>query len=357
MSKKKYSGFLGDLSEDQKIVLQEFQEAISKDLKKPQDKLEQDKQDVMCLRYCRASRFNLEKSISFWENEKIWRAEAHPENVKLKDIYQEVKSNKAYYSGFDKKGRPVLIVHAGRHKPSESPKIIEMLYWISERAQKHFKHPIDNSFIVIDVKDFGWSNFDKESFKQMANIMMKYYVERLGMLYFVNASWITKLIWGIAKVWIDEDTKAKGVIFLKTFQNILILNTFQKYGGGKFRGPNWDKILEEEEEEEEEEKGRKRKEKKEREKRKKREKKREKEKKKEREMKGGKGKGKGWENEKEKEKKRKKKKEKKKVNEEKKDRKNEKEREKKKEREIEKKKKKIPQKKMKKKKKKNTVLK
>ncbi|KAJ3434007.1 hypothetical protein M0812_20065 [Anaeramoeba flamelloides] len=347
MSKKKYSGFLGDLSEDQKIVLQEFQEAISKDLKKPQDKLEKDKQDVVCLRYCRASRFNLEKSISFWENEKIWRAEAQPENVKLKDIYQEVKSNKAYYSGFDKKGRPVLIVHAGRHKPSESPKIIEMLYWISERAQKHFKHPIDNSFIVIDVKDFGWSNFDKESFKQMANIMMKYYVERLGMLYFVNASWITKLIWGIAKVWIDEDTKAKinfkGGDFFEDISEYIDIKYIPKIWGGKFRGPNWDKILKEEEEEEEEEKGRKRKEKKEREKRKKREKKREKKKKKEREMKGGKGKG--SENEKEKEKKRKKKKEKKKVNEEKKDRKNEKEREKKKEREIEKKKKKFLKKK------------
>ncbi|KAJ6232893.1 hypothetical protein M0813_04420 [Anaeramoeba flamelloides] len=257
MSKKKHSGFLGDLSQKQTIVLQDFQEAIWKDLPTPTNKREREEQDVVCLRYCRASRFNLEKSINFWENEKIWRAKTHPENVKLKDIYQEVKSNKAYYSGFDKKGRPVLIVHGGRHKPSESPKIIETLYWFLERCTKLMKHPIDNNFVIIDVKDFGWSNFDKDSMKQMAGILMNYYVERLGMLYFVNASWLTKVIWGIGKVWIDEDTKAKitfkGGDFFEDISKYIDTKYIPKMWGGKYQGPFWDELLEEEKEAEENE--------------------------------------------------------------------------------------------------------
>ncbi|KAJ6246589.1 cral-trio domain-containing protein [Anaeramoeba flamelloides] len=255
MSKKKYTGFLGDLSESQAKFLQKFKESIKDDLVKPTNKLERDKQDVNCLRYCRASRFNLEKTMEFWENEKTWRAETKPHKLKIPDFVEEVKLNKMYISGEDKTGRPVLIIHAGKFMPSKTTQPIEHLIWVIERTIKSMEHPVDNNFVILDVKDFGWSNFDKVTMKKMSQIMMNYYVERLGKLFFVNASFLTKMIWGVAKVWIDKDTKAKITFEGGNFYNTLIKYVDPKFIpkklGGEYEVPNWKKLLKEEEMEDE----------------------------------------------------------------------------------------------------------
>ncbi|KAJ3436864.1 cral-trio domain-containing protein [Anaeramoeba flamelloides] len=255
MSKKKYTGFLGDLSESQSKFLQKFKKTIKGDLVKPTNKLERDKQDVNCLRYCRASRFNFEKTMEYWENEKTWRAETKIEKLKIPNFIEEVKLNKMYVSGKDKKGSPVLIVHACKFMPSKTNEPIEHLIWVTEKAIKCMEHPVDNCFVILDVKDFGWSNFDKVTMKKIAQIMMNYYVERLGKLFFVNASFLTKMIWGVAKVWIDKDTKAKitfeGKKFYKTLTKYVDPKFIPKSLGGEYEVPNWKSLLKEEELEEE----------------------------------------------------------------------------------------------------------
>jgi hypothetical protein len=47
-------------------------------------------------------------------------------------------------------------------------------------------------------------------------ISQDYYPEMLHKMFIINAPWVFRSIWGIAKAWVDEDTKTKIIMSKKT---------------------------------------------------------------------------------------------------------------------------------------------
>lgn len=51
---------------------------------------------------------------------KDWRIEAKPDKIDEKSIENELKGCKSFMHGFDRQGRPCMVVKANRHFPDKS---------------------------------------------------------------------------------------------------------------------------------------------------------------------------------------------------------------------------------------------
>ncbi|KAJ5068150.1 phosphatidylinositol transfer protein csr1-related [Anaeramoeba ignava] len=103
------------------------------------------------------------------------------------------------------------------------------------------EYPIENVTIIFNVKNMGWSNFDYSGSKEGAFILMNYYVERLGKLFFINMGWIFSTLYKIGKSWIDPETQTKFFFlksnFLDTLKQYIDEDSIPKSLGGKFPDP------------------------------------------------------------------------------------------------------------------------
>ncbi|KAJ5070039.1 hypothetical protein M0811_11243 [Anaeramoeba ignava] len=211
---KKYKprpGFLGNLNEKQEEALKQLRKKVEDVLPVFQGDYKEQETDSYLLRYLRGAQFDLEKAEIFIRNEIKWRAEKKPELITKESVLEEFKTMKFYNSGVDKEGRPVLIVEVARHKKNRttSEEMINLMIYVTENAISKMEYPIENVTIIFNVKNMGWSNFDYSGSKEGAFILMNYYVERLGKLFFINMGWIFSTLYKIGKSWIDPETQTK----------------------------------------------------------------------------------------------------------------------------------------------------
>lgn len=60
------------------------------------------------------------KALSMWSGWLDWKLEYHPESITERDIENELRSGKAFLHGFDKEGRPCVVVKNCRHIPEKT---------------------------------------------------------------------------------------------------------------------------------------------------------------------------------------------------------------------------------------------
>lgn len=79
----------------------------------------QDVDDLMLRRFLRARDLDVEKASAMFLKYLKWRREFVPNGfISPSEIPNNLAHNKLFMQGYDKTGRPIVVVFAARHKPT-----------------------------------------------------------------------------------------------------------------------------------------------------------------------------------------------------------------------------------------------
>ncbi|GMN50320.1 hypothetical protein TIFTF001_019480 [Ficus carica] len=131
------------------------------------------------LRFLRARKFDIDKTIHMWEEMLKWREEYGVDSIVKDFVYDEYEEVQRFYPhgyhGVDKGGRPVYIERLGKIEPSKLMSVTTVDRFLkyhvqgfekvftdrfpacSVAAQRH----IDSSTTILDVQGLNWVSFGK----------------------------------------------------------------------------------------------------------------------------------------------------------------------------------------------------
>ncbi|CAM9478645.1 unnamed protein product [Laminaria digitata] len=207
--------------------------------------------DDACLaRYLRARSGDVAKAAAMLSATLEWRREFGLPQV-LKDevnvIAKENSTGKVYVSGFDRQGRPVLVMRPREENTQDHDGNIKHIVYQMERARailQRLSGGYGKVCIMIDYVGFSVRNASpmKTNMKTL-RILQNHYPETLGVAYFVSPPFVFRSFWKVIYPFIDGDTKdkfcfvpgnAKGDAAQKEFSKNFDLDQLEEAFGGTY---------------------------------------------------------------------------------------------------------------------------
>ncbi|KAL5363309.1 CRAL-TRIO domain-containing protein [Aspergillus floccosus] len=189
----------------------------------------QDHPDALLLRFIRARKWDISKSLAMMLEALVWRVKeqhvdekvvANSELQALKESQNKSKAQEAkaadtflaqmrmgkcYVRGTDRAGRPIGIVKARLHNPkAQSEEVIKRyILHVIESTRLLLVPPVESVNIIFDMTGFSLSNMEYAPVKFLIDCFQANYPESLGVMLIHNAPWVFSGIWKIIKGWMD----------------------------------------------------------------------------------------------------------------------------------------------------------
>lgn len=156
----------------------------------------------MILWFLKDRMFSVEDSVAKLTKAIKWRQEFGVSELSEESVKSVAETGKAYVHDFlDVNGRPVLIVVACKHFPEMQDPIEneKLCVYLTEKALSRLPAGKEEILGIFDLRGFGTSNADLRFLTFLFDIYYYYYPKRLSQVLFVDAPFIFKPIWQMAK--------------------------------------------------------------------------------------------------------------------------------------------------------------
>ena len=236
----KASGFYDQLNQTQFDALQKWKSTLLSENVLPNfDNYD----DLFLLRFLRARKFDLEKTMEMFKKFLKWRIDMKVEEInqsyELENLIQIKKLYPHGYHRTDKIGRPVYIELYDKTDVKELFKITTddkmIKYYIKqyERQIKYIfpacsavvKRPVEQSCTILDANGIGITSLFgpiKGFIKLASDIGQDYYPEMLGKMTIVNVGFLFRAVWSLVKGFIDPKTQSKINLLKSTYKDDLL---------------------------------------------------------------------------------------------------------------------------------------
>ena len=251
----KASGFYDQLNQTQFDALQKWKSTLLSENVLPNfDNYD----DLFLLRFLRARKFDLEKTMEMFKKFLKWRIDMKVEEInqsyELENLIQIKKLYPHGYHRTDKIGRPIYIELYDKTDVNELFKITTddkmIKYYIKqyERQIKYIfpacsavvKRPVEQSCTILDANGIGITSLFgpiKGFIKLASDIGQDYYPEMLGKMTIVNVGFLFRAVWSLVKGFIDPKTQSKINLLKSTYKDDLLKlvdeENLPKFFGGK----------------------------------------------------------------------------------------------------------------------------
>lgn len=187
--------------------------------------------DTPLLRYIEAKKHNIGKALNMCFKTLNWRFHDHQlETYLFKGDYGYYNSNpklinafalnQAYLRGFDREGRPLVVIDVGKHfrldcSDQEFERFICIIIeWTRLRLRE--SEGVNKGSILFDMSNFSMRNIDFHAVRFLGKAFEANYPEYLGAVLIHNAPWVFNSAWKIIKNILDPTVVAKIHFTYKT---------------------------------------------------------------------------------------------------------------------------------------------
>ena len=239
-SDPKASGFYDQLNQTQFDALQKWKDEL-----KEQNIIQNFEifDDLFLLRFLRARKFDLEKTMLMFKKYLQWKIDMKVEEINQSyEMENLIEIKKLYPHGYhrtDKIGRPIYIELYdktdvnGLFKITTEEKMVKYYIKQYERQIKYIfpacsavvKKPVEQSCTILDANGIGVLSLAgpiKGFVKLASDIGQDYYPEMLGKMTIVNVGFLFRALWSIVKGFIDAKTQAKISLLKSNYKEELL---------------------------------------------------------------------------------------------------------------------------------------
>ena len=199
--------------------------------------------DLFLLRFLRARKFDLEKTMEMFKKFLQWRIDMKVDEIRESyEIDNLIEIKKLYPHGYhrtDKIGRPVYIELYdktdvnGLFKVTTEDKMVKYYIKQYERQIKYIfpacsaavQRPVEQSCTILDANGIGIFSLVgpiKGFVKLASDIGQDYYPEMLGKMTIINVGFLFRAIWSMVKSFIDPKTQAKISLLKSSYKEELL---------------------------------------------------------------------------------------------------------------------------------------
>lgn len=183
---------------------------IMRTLVEAQDPTAKDIDDLMLRRFLRARDLDVEKATAMFIKYLKWKKDFVPNGcISPSEIAENLDHNKLFMQGYDKTGRPIVVVFAARHKPTSVDEFKCFVTYTLDKICARMPSGHEKFTAIADLEGWGYVNSDIRGYLAALTILQDCYPERLGKLFIVHVPYIFMTAWKMVYPFIDKNTKKK----------------------------------------------------------------------------------------------------------------------------------------------------
>lgn len=168
--------------------------------------------DATLRRFLRARSLSVEKAYKFLLQHLKWRRAFVPHGcIRESEIPNELKKEKIFLQGVDKKGRPIGIILAVRHETCDRDleEFKRFVVYGFDKAVSSLSGDQEKFVLIADLEGWTYRNMDIKGYLAILDILQDHFPERLGKLFMIHVPYLFWGAWKMVSPFIDPIVKEK----------------------------------------------------------------------------------------------------------------------------------------------------